>query len=126
MDKSVRRFFLFTAIAGCTLLATACNQLTSSAHKPVVNSTSYTQLSPAASAELNQAMIGQLRTLATSPWGDQVTLKILNRYFAASGLNCLQALVEVGFQSPTVVICEYPEQGWGVTRDLRGQQALNN
>lgn len=108
------------------LLLNGCSQLTAPTQKPAASTAPYTLLNSESSALLANARAGEQLTLPQSPWGAQVNLQILERYFAASGRTCLQALVEVGAKPPVVVICQYAETGWGASRDLRGQQALIN
>lgn len=125
MEYSIRKLtsaaVMFSAVllTGCSLTKPAAS------YQPTVVA-SVDLLSPEASAALDGAMIDQKLTLVQSPWGEQVELTIVSRYFAASGRSCMQALVQIGLYPSPVVICQYPGQGWGASRDLRGQQQLSN
>jgi ABC-type enterochelin transport system permease subunit len=70
------------------------------------------------SASLQQAEIGQVVSLAQSPWGSAVSIELVGRYFSAAGRDCFSALVHATQPTTAVVLCQYEPQRWGFTRAL--------
>lgn len=121
MEIPVRKLARLGVVFSAVLL-TACSLTKPETSGQSTTGSSVDLLGAELSLALDGAMINQKLMLAQSPWGEQVELTIVRRYFAASGRSCLQALVQTGLYPSPVVLCQYVEQGWGVSRDLRGQQ----
>ncbi|WP_110677335.1 MULTISPECIES: DVU3141 family protein [Salinicola] len=79
-----------------------------------------TPAGPALSAFLERAPDGAVTTLAASPWGGNVTVYARERYFAASGHECLRLDVSRGAVPAALgsgeVACRVAARGWYTQR----------
>ena len=104
--------FLLAALVGCAAQGTAGNT-------NVAAMQGATPAGPALSTFLDNAIPGSVIQVAQSPWGPDVGIMVLERYFAASGRTCIQ--LNVLGSTPTSLrqtrlACQVDGQGWFAQR----------
>lgn len=126
MQLSVHSFMQLTApkpaarLAGLLLSAafiSGCASTTSAPQSYATYAKTPQFLASDISNVLTQARAGQQLSFSNSPWGPQVTVQVLNRYFSASGRECLQLQLN-NSETTDAVVCQYNDQQWVVNRDL--------
>lgn len=116
--KSITRWMALTlalaAVSGC---ATSQQHGDSMAAMPMDGAT---PVSGPLSSFLDSAAPGSVTTLASTPWGANVSIHARERYFSASGRRCL--LLDVTRNTAPAglpvgeVTCLVPEKGWYAQR----------
>ena len=101
-----------------SVLLASCAQSPSSSDAATQYHTQVRFLAASHSMQLQQAEIGQSVQLATSPWGNSAELLVTARYFSAAGRECAAALVQTLQPALPVVLCQYDDGRWGITRSL--------
>lgn len=67
---------------------------------------------------LADARGGDFINAGATPWGESTSITILDRFFAASGRDCLKAKVFGEAGSQLVNLCQYGADAWGATQVL--------
>lgn len=72
------------------------------------------------SSRISKANTGEQVYLGDTPFGIETTFVRTITYFSATGRECFEALIKTaGTSSESSLICQYPGNTWGATRDLR-------
>ena len=102
---------LFLAV----LLSTGCVSTQQSVTSPYHDYSNLNYLSAEFSQQLASARVGQQLSAEQSPWGANTQLVVMEKYFAASGRQCLKLQVNSNNQPATV--CQH-HLGWVLNPEL--------
>lgn len=91
------------------LLSTGCVSTQQSVTSPYHDYSNLNYLSAEFSQQLASARVGQQLSAEQSPWGANAQLVVMEKYFAASGRQCLKLQVNSNNQPATV--CQH-HLGW--------------
>lgn len=77
------------------------------------------------SSYLDVASVGRELTLPATPWGSSVNIKLENRYFAASGMQCFRAKpVSENALPHAINLCRHKNGDWAATRSLVAEESV--
>lgn len=114
----------FLALAGCASYPGGVHPA-DSAQKWGHTGSTVTYLPEDAGSKLEDAAPGQELLIGDTPLGTETALVIGNRYFAASGKQCLAAEMSAeGEQQRPVNVCKYDNGTWGATRAIGKSSAV--
>lgn len=77
----------------------------------------------AAAPLLAEATVGDRIDAGATPWGESTSVTVMDRFFAASGRECMKAKVDGGAGSHLVNLCQYEANAWGATQVLLTESA---
>lgn len=97
------------------LLTTGCVSTQQSVTSPYHDYSNLNYLSAEFSLRLAGARVGQQLNAEQSPWGANTQLVVVDRYFAASGRNCLK--LQVNQNSQLATVCQH-NLGWVLNPEL--------
>ncbi|MCC5450303.1 hypothetical protein LMJ53_00955 [Rheinheimera sp. UJ51] len=105
----------FAALFCVAALSAGCVSTQQATSSPYHDYSNLNLLPSYVSMALQSARVGQQLSLSESPWGGNARLQVLDRYFAASGRNCLKFTVN---EEPSVITaCQYELQ-WAVNPEI--------
>ena len=107
----------FALVVGVAVLSAGCATTQSASTSPYHDYSNLNYLPAELSNQLQNANVGQQFVAASSPWGNNATVFVQERYFSASGRTCLKLSIAASNvsvdNSPaanTAVACQYQQQ----------------
>jgi hypothetical protein len=76
-----------------------------------------------ASAAMADATAGAVVKVGQTPWGENTSVTVIHRFFAASGRECMKARVSGTSANQLVNLCHYESGAWGATKALAAKTA---
>lgn len=117
VGRASRWLAVALVLAGASGCATSSQQRLDTAASPMNDAS---PVSGPLSTFLDSAATGSVTTLATSPWGANVSVHARERYFSASGRRCIRLDVTRNVAPAGVpvgeVTCLVPGKGWYAQR----------
>jgi hypothetical protein len=99
----------------CLSLISGCANTSQQTNHSFANDTNLQFLATSFAAQIERSMVGTSFTVSESPWGASTQVKVIERYFAASGRTCVK--LNVSDKGLVRVVCQYGQQ-WALNPEL--------